>query len=74
MSRYGQIIAEVEINSEGYIKATSITGVSFIFSEKDFRDQLERLESFISFELISGRLDDIKKMDFRYKNGVSVLF
>ena len=74
LSRYGQIIAEVEINSEGYIKATSITGVSFIFSEKDFRDQLERLENFISFELISGRLNNIKNMDLRYKNGISVLF
>ena len=74
LSRYGQILTEVKINSEGYIKATSITGVSFVFSEKDFRDQLERLEDFISFELISGRLNHIKNMDLRYKNGISVLF
>ena len=74
LSRYGQILTEVKINSEGYIKATSITGVSFVFSEKDFRDQLERLEDFISFELISGRLNYIKSMDLRYKNGISVLF
>ena len=67
-------LLRMKINSEGYIKATSITGVSFVFSEKDFRDQLERLEDFISFELISGRLNHIKNMDLRYKNGISVLF
>ena len=73
LNRYGENLAEVKINSEGTIKATSVRSVSLVFNEKNFRDQLERLEDFISFELISGRLNHIKNMDFRYKNGISVL-
>ena len=73
LNRYGENLAEVKINSEGTIKATSVRSVSLVFNEKNFRDQLERLEDFISFELISGRLNHIKNMDLRYKNGISVL-
>ena len=74
LNRFDAKISKLKIDSEGYVTATTASNSNFIFSQEDFRDQLERLESFISFELISGRLDDIKKMDFRYKNGVSVLF
>lgn len=74
LNRYGEYLFEVDINSLGHIKATTTKGVTLIFNEKNFRDQLERLEDFISFELISGKLNDIKNMDLRYKNGISVLF
>ena len=41
-----------------------------IFDQENFRDQLERLESFISFELVSGRKNYIQTVDFRYMNGM----
>ena len=50
----------MDLSPLGHIKATTTKGVILVFNVKDFRDQLERLEDFISFELISGRLDEIK--------------
>ena len=64
----------MDLSPLGYIKATTTKGVILVFNVKDFRDQLERLENFISFELISGRLDEIKNLDLRYKNGISVFY
>ena len=74
LNRYGSVLSQLNLSSEGYLTATTTQGRSLIFNEKSFRDQLERLEDFISFELFSGKLNNIKKMDFRYNNGVSVLF
>ena len=74
LNRYGENLAEVDLSPLGHIKATTTKGVILVFNVKDFRDQLERLEDFISFELISGRLDDIKNLDLRYKNGISVFY
>ena len=74
LNRYGENLLEVDLSTLGYIKATTTKGVILVFNVKNFRDQLERLEDLISFELISGRLDDIKNLDLRYKNGISVLY
>ena len=74
LNRYGSVLSQLNVSSEGYLTATTTLGTSLVFNEKGFRDQLERLEDLISFELFSGKLNNIKKMDFRYNNGVSVLF
>ena len=74
LNRFGESITEVKLNSSGEIKAFLTSGADLVFSEENFRDQLKRLEDFISFELVSGRLYELKHMDFRYKNGISVLF
>ena len=74
LNRLGTTLVKVTLNQEGYLIATTIKGINLVFSLKDFRDQLERLENFISFELVSGKLNNIKNMDFRYKNGISVSF
>ena len=74
LNRFGEIIETVILSSAGYLLITTRKGMQITFSKKNFREQLERLEGFISFELFSGRLNVIKTMDFRYRNGVSILF
>jgi len=58
----------------GDLKVLTRDSTLLFLDYKEFRGQLERLEDLIMFELSSGRLDNIKRLDFRYKNGVSVLF
>jgi len=74
LNRYNESIKEVNLSSRGFLIVITQKGTEFIFTKKNFREQLERLEDFISFELFSGKLNNIKNMDFRYKNGVAVLF
>ena len=72
--RLGEILEEVKLKQSGYFEAVTLSGMRLIFDQENFRDQLERLESFISFELVSGRNNYIQTIDFRYMNGISVLF
>ncbi len=74
LNRYNEKVEEVNLSSGGYLKVTTEKGTELTFTTKNFREQLERLEDFISFELFSGKLNSIRYMDFRYNNGVSILF
>ena len=74
LNRYDEIVEEINLSSDGYLRVITQSGTKLTFSKKSFREQLERLEDFISFELFSGKLNNIRNMDFRYNNGISVLF
>ncbi len=74
LNRYNETIKEVNLSSGGVLLISTEKGTELVFTKKDFREQLERLEDFISFELFSGKLNNIRNIDFRYKNGISVLF
>ena len=74
LNRYNETIKEVNLSSAGVLLISTEKGAELVFTKRDFREQLERLEDFISFELFSGKLNNIRSMDFRYKNGISVLF
>jgi len=74
LNRYNETIKEVNLSSGGVLLISTEKGAELVFTKKDFREQLERLEDFISFELFSGKLNNISNIDFRYKNGISVLF
>ena len=74
LNRYNETIKEVNLSSGGLLLISTEKGTELVFTKKDFREQLERLEDLISFELFSGKLNNIRNMDFRYKNGISVLF
>ena len=74
LNRYNDTIKEVNLSSAGVLLISTEKGAELVFTKRDFREQLERLEDFISFELFSGKLNNIRNMDFRYKNGISVLF
>ena len=74
LNRYNKKVEEVNVSSGGYLKVTTEKGTELTFTTKNFREQLERLEDFISFELFSGKLNSIRYMDFRYNDGVSILF
>ena len=67
-------LEKMESKNNGLIEVTDDKGATFVFSKKDFRVQLERLEDFISFELSSGKLDRIRNIDFRYNNAIAVDF
>ena len=67
-------LKKIESKNNGLIKVTDDEGATFVFSKKNFRVQLERLEDFISFELSSGKLDHIRNIDFRYNNAIAVNF
>ena len=74
LNRYNNTVKEVNLSSAGVLLISTEKGAELVFTKRDFREQLERLEDFISFELFSGKLNNIRNMDFRYKNGISVLF
>ena len=74
LNRYNETIKEVNLSSAGVLLISTEKGAELVFTKGDFREQLERLEDFISFELFSGKLNHIRNMDFRYKNGIAVLF
>ena len=67
-------LQKIESQNNGLIEITDNEGATFVFSKKNFRVQLERLEDFISFELSSGKLDHIRNIDFRYNNAIAVNF
>ena len=70
------------INPKGQFKKLSVVsingpdelGTEYIFSQKEFRVQLERLEDYISFELNSGKGNHIRYIDFRYNNAIAVYY
>ena len=74
LNRYNETIKEVNLSSAGVLLISTEKGAELVFTKGNFREQLERLEDLISFELFSGKLNNIRNMDFRYKNGISVLF
>ena len=67
-------LKKIESQNNGLIEVTDDEGATFVFSKKNFRVQLERLEDFISFELSSGKLNHIRSIDFRYNNAIAVNF
>ena len=74
LNRFNQDLVEFRLHRGGHIDAITSTGMNLLFYKENFRDQLERLENLITFELVSGKLNNIKSIDLRYKNGISVLF
>ena len=73
LNRFDEYLVKVK-TQQGYTEASTQSGLKIVFDQKDFREQLKRLEDLISFELLSGSLHDIKTIDMRYKNGVAIAF
>ena len=67
-------VVSFELKNKDQIKAKDNSGTEYIFSSKEFRVQLERLEDYISFELNSGKRNHIKYIDFRYNNAIAVYY
>jgi cell division septal protein FtsQ len=67
-------VVSFELLNNDLLKTITDSGVVIIFSRKSFQVQLERLEDFISFELNSGKLEDIRNIDLRYKNAIAVKY
>lgn len=65
-------IVKIEDKGINFLEATDNSGRKYKFTEENFRVQLERLEDFLLFELNSGKGDDIKYIDLRYKNALAV--
>ena len=65
-------IVKIEDKGTNFLEATDNSGRKYKFTEENFRVQLERLEDFLLFELNSGKGDDIKYIDLRYKNALAV--
>ena len=65
-------LEKMESKNNGLIEVTDDKGATFVFSKKDFRVQLERLEQLILFELNSGKIDHNRYIDLRYKNAIAV--
>ena len=65
-------VISFELRNKDQLKAKDDSGTEYIFSQKEFRVQLERLEDYISFELNSGKGNHIRYIDFRYNNAIAV--
>ena len=65
-------VISFEFKNKDQLKAKDDFGTEYIFSQKEFRVQLERLEDYISFELNSGKRNHIRYIDFRYNNAIAV--
>ena len=65
-------VISFELKNKDQLKAKDDSGTEYIFSKKEFRVQLERLEDYISFELNSGKVNHIRYIDFRYNNAIAV--
>ena len=65
-------VISFELKNNDQLKAMDDSGTEYIFSKKEFRVQLERLEDYISFELNSGKGNHIRYIDFRYNNAIAV--
>ena len=65
-------VISFELKNKDQLKAKDDSGTEYIFSQKEFRVQLERLEDYISFELNSGKRNHIRYIDFRYNNAIAV--
>ena len=67
-------VISFELKNKDQLKAKDDSGTEYIFSLKEFRVQLERLEDYILFELNSGKRNHIRYMDFRYNNAIAVSY
>ena len=67
-------VISFELKNKDQLKAKDDSGTEYIFSKKEFRVQLERLEDYISFELNSGKGNHIRYIDFRYNNAIAVYY
>ena len=67
-------VISFELKNKDQLKAKDDSGTEYIFSMKEFRVQLERLEDYISFELNSGKGNHIRYIDFRYNNAIAVYY
>ena len=65
-------VISFELKNKDQLKAKDDSGTEYVFSKKEFRVQLERLEDYISFELNSGNRNHIRYIDFRYNNAIAV--
>tara|TARA_Y100001970_G_scaffold1874_1_gene2200 strand:+ start:1955 stop:2599 length:645 start_codon:yes stop_codon:yes gene_type:complete len=65
-------VISFELKNKDHLKAKDDSGTEYIFTKKEFRVQLERLEDYISFELNSGKGNHIRYIDFRYNNAIAV--
>jgi len=65
-------VISFELQNRDQLKAKDDSGTEYIFSQKEFRVQLERLEDYFSFELNSGKRNHIRYIDFRYNNAIAV--
>ena len=65
-------VISFELKNKDQLKAKDDSGTEYIFSKKEFRVQLERLEDYISSELNSGNRNHIRYIDFRYNNAIAV--
>ena len=74
LNRFNSRVVSFELLNNDLLKTITDSGVVIIFSRKSFQVQLERLEDFISFELNSGKLEDIRNIDLRYKNAIAVKY
>tara|TARA_X000000368_G_C22987026_1_gene692627 strand:+ start:102 stop:770 length:669 start_codon:yes stop_codon:yes gene_type:complete len=74
LNRLSKRISIIQLSSDDTLRITTNDELVIVMNFRNFRDQLDRLEKFISFELISGKIDFIKQMDLRYKKGISVYF
>ena len=74
LNRLSKRISIIQLSSDDTLRITTNDELVIVMNFRNFRDQLDRLEKFISFELISGKIDLIKQMDLRYKKGISVYF
>jgi len=74
LNRLDFSLSSLELVNEHLLRAISSEGLVLVFSKKDFRSQIERLEDFISLELTSGKLYKLQNIDFRYNNAIAVKF
>jgi len=74
LNRFNSRMVSFELINDDLLKTITHSGGVIVFSRKDFQFQLERLEDFISFELNSGKLEDIRNIDLRYKNAIAVKY
>tara|TARA_Y100001970_G_scaffold257641_1_gene336517 strand:+ start:1632 stop:2258 length:627 start_codon:yes stop_codon:yes gene_type:complete len=72
LNRLDLKVIRFELKNKDQLIAKDDSGTEYIFSHKEFRVQLERLEDYISFELNSGKGNNIRYMDFRYNNAIAV--
>jgi len=72
LNRLDLRVISFELKNKDQLKAKDDSGKEYIFSKKEFRVQLERLEDYISFELNSGKINHIRYIDFRYNNAIAV--
>tara|TARA_B100001029_G_scaffold37668_1_gene28922 strand:+ start:1859 stop:2518 length:660 start_codon:yes stop_codon:yes gene_type:complete len=74
LNRVDLRVISFELKNKDQLTAKDNSGTEYIFSKKEFRVQLERLEDYISFELNSGKTDHIRYIDFRYNNAIAVFY